>query len=190
MDKKELVRLSATKIIAKEGFHKTKVQSIADDAKIAVGTVYIYYKNKESILDYIFETQNKKIAEFSKSLENLSTPPFDKIKKILRFHLKELGDNPSLAKVLAQESRGPPMNGTVWTKDESVGVPEIFRIILEDLKLKGKIRDIDTQLFGAIIFFVGIETAYLLQIQGKKDKHLKEFNDLITFIINGIEKKI
>lgn len=41
MEKKDLIRLSATKIIAKEGFCKTKVQDIADDAEIAVGTVYI-----------------------------------------------------------------------------------------------------------------------------------------------------
>ena len=60
MDKKELIRLSAIKIMAKDGFHKTKIQSIAKDADIAVGTVYIYFKSKAGILDYIFETQHKK----------------------------------------------------------------------------------------------------------------------------------
>jgi len=45
MKKKESIRLSATKIIAKDGFLKTKVQSIADDAEVAVGIVYIYFKN-------------------------------------------------------------------------------------------------------------------------------------------------
>jgi len=78
MKKKELIRLSATKIIAKEGFHKTKVQDIADDAEIAVGTVYIYYKNKDGILDYIFETQHKKIVKFSKELEKKNIPPLIK----------------------------------------------------------------------------------------------------------------
>lgn len=59
MEKKELIRISATKIIAKEGFCKTKVQAIADGAEIAVGTVYIYFKNKDRIMDYIFEVQHK-----------------------------------------------------------------------------------------------------------------------------------
>jgi len=55
MNKKDIIRLSATKIIAEEGFYKTRVQAIADDAEIAVGTVYIYFKDKDDILDYIFE---------------------------------------------------------------------------------------------------------------------------------------
>ena len=188
MEKKELIRLSATKIIAKEGFYKTKVQSIADDAEIAVGTVYIYYKSKDGILDYIFEAQRKKIVEYSKKFEKENIPPLDKIKKILRFHFKELRDAPDLAKVLARESIESPADGKSWIKNGTVGVPEIFRKILDESKLKGEIRDVDTELFGAIIYFVGAETAYLLQVQGKHDKHYKIFKDLVTFIINGIRK--
>jgi len=187
MEKKELIRLSATKIIAKEGFCKTKVQAIADDAEIAVGTVYIYFKNKDGILDYIFEAQHKKIVTFSEELDKKNIPPLDKIKKILEFHFKELEDRPDLAKVLAQESKGPPENELQWIKNDSIGVPEIFQKMLDESKGKGEIRDIDTELFGAIIFFIGRETAYLLQVQGKEDKQYNVFKELVTFIINGIK---
>ncbi len=188
MEKKELIRLSATKIIAKEGFYKTRVQAIADDAEIAVGTVYIYFKNKDGILDYIFEAQHKKIVLFSEELERKNTPPLDKIKKLLKFHFKELEDNPDLAKVLVQEGIGPPENELQWIKNDSIGVPEIFHRILDESKQKGEIRDIDTELFGAIIFFLGRETAYLLQFREKDDKQYAVFNELVTFIINGIKK--
>lgn len=40
---------------------------------------------------------------------------------------------------------------------------------------------------GAVIFFIGRETAYLLQVQGKNDKQYKVFKELVTFIINGIQ---
>ncbi len=189
MKKKESIRLSATKIIARDGFSRTKVQSIADDAEIAVGTVYIYFKNKDDILDYIFETQQKKIAEFSKKLEKQEMPPLDKIKKILKYHFKELGDNPNLSKVLSSESRGQPHNGSAWIKNGSVGIPEIFQKMLSESKKRGEIRNIDTELYGAIIFFIGIETAYLLQIQGKQNNHENDYNELVTFIVNGIESR-
>ena len=188
MEKKELIRLSATKMIAKDGFYKTKVQSIADDAKIAIGTVYIYYKNKDGILDYIFESQCKKIVEYSEKLDRENIPPLDKIKKILNFHFKELGDKPDLVKVLSQESTDLPADGLSWIKSGSVGVPEIFRKMLDESKQKDEIRDIDTELFGAIIYSVVVKTAYLLQVQGKQDKRYKVFKDLVTFIINGIKK--
>ena len=188
MEKKELIRLSATKIIAKDGFCKAKVQAIADDAEIAVGTVYIYFKNKDGILDYIFEAQHKKIITFSEELEKKNIPPLEKIKKILKFHFKELVDNPDLAKVLEQESKGPPDNKLQWIKNDSIGVPEIFQKMLDESKQKGEIRDIDTELFGAIIFYIGRETAYLLQVRGKDDKQYNVFRELVTFIINGIKR--
>ena len=188
MKKKELIRISATKIIAKEGFCKTRVQAIADDAEIAVGTVYIYFKDKDGILDYIFETQHKKIVAFSEELEKKNIPPLDKIKKILEFHLKELENNPDLAMVLAQEGGGPAGKGSQWMDKDTVGIPEIFHKMLDESKGKGEIRDIDTEMFGAIIFFTGRSTAYLLQVKGKQDKQYKIYQELITFIINGIKK--
>jgi len=125
VEKKDLIRLSATKIIAKEGFYKTKVQEIADDAKIAVGTVYIYFRNKDGILDYIFETQHKKIVTFCEELEKKTIPPLGKIKKLLEFHFKEMENNPDLTKVLVQESRGPPENELQWIKNDSFGTRDI-----------------------------------------------------------------
>jgi len=190
MEKKELIRLSATKIIAKEGFCKTKVQAIADDANIAVGTIYIYFKNKDGILDYIFEAQHEKIISFSEELEKKNIPPLEKIKKLLEFHFKQLEDNPDLAKVLVQESKGPPVNELQWIKNDAIGMPEIFEKILDESKQNGEIKDIDTELFGAIIFFMGRETAYLLQVNGKDDNQYNVFEEVVSFILNGIKNKI
>lgn len=188
MNKKDLIRLSATKIIAEEGFYKTRVQDIADDAKIAVGTVYIYYKNKEDILDYIFESQHSKIIDFIEKLEQKDLPPLEMIKKVLKYHFLELKNNPDLAKVLTQEGTGTTNNPKRGMMDNALGVPEIFQKMLDESKADGEIRDIDTEIFGYVIFFVGRETAYLLQINGKEDKYYTAFEELVTFIVNGIKK--
>lgn len=73
-------------------------------------------------------------------------------------------------------------------KDDSLGVPEIFERILEESKEKGEIRDIDTEIFASIIFFVGRETAYLLKVKSKNDRYYTAFEGLMTFIVNGIKK--
>jgi TetR/AcrR family fatty acid metabolism transcriptional regulator len=46
---------SAVEVFAEHGYHKAKIKDIADHANVAVGSVYVYYKNKESILLKIFE---------------------------------------------------------------------------------------------------------------------------------------
>jgi len=45
--------------VAGKDIYKTRIQAIANDAGIAVGTVYIYFKSKDDLLDYIFESQHK-----------------------------------------------------------------------------------------------------------------------------------
>jgi TetR/AcrR family fatty acid metabolism transcriptional regulator len=106
----------------------------------------------------------------------------------LEFHFNQLKNNPDLAKVLMQEGKGPPENELQWIKNDSIGVPEIFHQMLDESKQKGEIQDIDTELFGAIIFSIERETAYLLQVKGKSDKQYNVFKELVTFIINGIKR--
>jgi len=59
VDKKEAIRKAAIKIMAKEGFYNTKMQAIADECGIAIGTLYLYFISKEDILDYIFMVEYK-----------------------------------------------------------------------------------------------------------------------------------
>jgi TetR/AcrR family fatty acid metabolism transcriptional regulator len=87
-----------------------------------------------------------------------------------------------------QESKGPPGNELQWIKNDAIGMPEIFEKILDESKQNGEIKDIDTELFGAIIFFTGRETAYLLQVKGKDDKQYNVLEEEVTFIINGIKR--
>ena len=58
--KKELIRRAAIKVLSKQGFYNTKISQIAEEAGIAVGTIYNYFANKEAILDYIFEVELQK----------------------------------------------------------------------------------------------------------------------------------
>jgi AcrR family transcriptional regulator len=41
---------SAETLFAKEGYHKTSMEKIADTAEVSVGAVYFYFKNKEDLL--------------------------------------------------------------------------------------------------------------------------------------------
>jgi AcrR family transcriptional regulator len=40
----------AERLFAREGYHKTGMERIADEAEVSVGTVYFYFKNKEDLL--------------------------------------------------------------------------------------------------------------------------------------------
>lgn len=54
-NKEKDIREAAIEIFAKVGFHNAKISKIAARARVAAGSVYLYYKNKEEILVKIFE---------------------------------------------------------------------------------------------------------------------------------------
>ena len=63
---------AAERLFAKQGYHKTSMEQIADRAEVSVGTVYFYFKNKEDLLvrliDEIgYQLRNLLGMEFSKS---------------------------------------------------------------------------------------------------------------------------
>ena len=54
------------KVFAKKGFYNAKVSEIAREASVADGTIYLYFKNKEQLLD---ETVNRAYDWFAEALE-------------------------------------------------------------------------------------------------------------------------
>ena len=53
--KSELIMDTATKLFAKKGYHATSIQDIVSESGLSVGTIYLYYANKEEIFDAILE---------------------------------------------------------------------------------------------------------------------------------------
>jgi len=46
---------AAGHLFAEEGYHKTGMERIADEAELAVGTLYFYFKNKEDLLIHLLD---------------------------------------------------------------------------------------------------------------------------------------
>lgn len=61
--KKEKIALASIQLFLKKGFIQTSIDEIAKSAKVAKGTIYLYFKNKEEIIFKIwdiFSTQHHK----------------------------------------------------------------------------------------------------------------------------------
>ena len=54
-NRRQQLLLAATKVFARKGYHESRIADIAKEAGVAYGLVYHYFKNKEEILNSIFE---------------------------------------------------------------------------------------------------------------------------------------
>jgi TetR/AcrR family transcriptional regulator, fatty acid metabolism regulator protein len=104
-DKHQRIIKAATKIFAKKGFFHAKVSDIAKEAKVADGTIYLYFANKDDILISLFEEQMKGVLE--NMIEEISREK-EAVKKIEKFaliHLRLIERNKNMAEIIQVELR-------------------------------------------------------------------------------------
>ncbi len=59
MDKKQRILLTMLELVVKQGVHATPISQLATEAKVATGTIYYYFENKEQILCEIYKMIRK-----------------------------------------------------------------------------------------------------------------------------------
>ncbi len=96
---------AATKVFAKKGFFNARISDIAKEAKVADGTIYLYFNNKIDILLSVFEEEINSIIKNSRSLIEQESDPRKKIEIFVTTHLATMKKNKNLAEVMQIELR-------------------------------------------------------------------------------------
>ena len=55
MNKKESILRSVLKLVNREGFYHLNIKKIATEANVAAGTIYLYFKGKEDLINALYE---------------------------------------------------------------------------------------------------------------------------------------
>jgi TetR/AcrR family fatty acid metabolism transcriptional regulator len=97
--------MAATKVFAKKGFFTARISDIAKEAKVADGTIYLYFNNKYDILLSVFEEEVKKIAENTEKLLSQESDPRKMLEIFINQHLLAMKKNKNLAEVIQIELR-------------------------------------------------------------------------------------
>ena len=96
---------AATKVFAKKGFFTARISDIAKEAKVADGTIYLYFNNKYDILLSVFDEEVGKIVENTKKLISKEDDPVKMLKVYITQHLLAMKKNRYLAEVIQIELR-------------------------------------------------------------------------------------
>lgn len=96
---------AATKVFAKKGFFNARISDIAKEAKVADGTIYLYFNNKYDILISVFEEEIGKLIEQVKKALSGETDPRKQLEIFAVKHLTAMKKNRNLAEVIQVELR-------------------------------------------------------------------------------------
>lgn len=104
-DKYMRILEAAAKVFAKKGFFNSRVTDIAQEADVADGTIYIYFKNKDDILISLFEVIMQRFLSVVKEELSKISSPEEKLRHFIKLHFKMSEENPEVAEVITIELR-------------------------------------------------------------------------------------
>src|SRR5690554_4621286 len=97
-DKRKRILDGALKAFALKGFYNTKVSEIAQEAGVADGTIYLYFKNKDDLLISLFEDRMEWIIErLNTDLHKLGSDTLAKFRHMVIIHCQLAVEEPQLA---------------------------------------------------------------------------------------------
>lgn len=104
-EKREQILLAAAAVFAHKGYFGARVSDVAKKARVADGTIYLYFRSKEEILMALFDNAMRQFLERARQeLEPLDGAEA-RLRRLAEFHLEQLGQNRDMAIVFQVELR-------------------------------------------------------------------------------------
>ncbi len=97
------------KVFSRKGFFNSKVAEIAREAKVADGTIYLYFQNKDDILISLFEVCMDDVLTNMREKLTEETDPVKLIEIFALQHLRMIESNKELAEIIQVELRQSTM---------------------------------------------------------------------------------
>jgi len=149
-----LIRQAAIDLFYKQGINNTNMQQIATEAGIAKGTIYLYYKSRDDLVDYIFNYCLDLHIEASMKDIDLQNSSSEKLKKRVKNILRWNNDYPKESSIVSEYYK--PVNVVGTDNVSFTRSYEINKIILKQGVEKGEFKELPLE-FLCAMFFSSVE---------------------------------
>ncbi|MDO5674524.1 MAG: TetR/AcrR family transcriptional regulator [bacterium] len=171
-DKHRKIILAATKVFAKKGFFNARISDIAKEAKVADGTIYLYFTNKLDILLSVFAQETEKLIDEVSTLLNAEEDVQKKLVIFISHHLQAMRKNRPLAEVIHIELRQTSKLIREYRSSSFSAYPDIIAAIIAEGQEQGIFRpEIDVELATLALFGALDESSRLWLVNGADLNH-------------------
>jgi TetR/AcrR family fatty acid metabolism transcriptional regulator len=166
-DRKSTILRAAIEVFSKKGYHGCRIADVAKEAGVAYGLVYHYYKNKDELLQSVFEfgwsSLVTRITE--RSLQGKTVE--EKVRGIISVAFDAYKTDPRAVKVLILEVGRNPSGQSVNRGTAFGGIIEMAAQLFRDGQKRGEIDSALEPVMCAAMLFGAIEmglTAFVMGI--------------------------
>ena len=157
-EKRRQILDAAVRVFAHKGYHTCRVGDIAEEAGVAYGLVYHYFKSKEDVLETIFRETWTTLLERVRAIEDSGEPARDQLRHVAAILLRSWRVEPDTIRVLVREvARSSHLQEKI---DDFYEARRALERIIERGKDDGSFRsDLDPRL-ASTIFYGAVEEIY------------------------------
>jgi len=185
-DKRRMILDAAVVAFAKRGFHACRVSDIADEANVAYGLVYHYFRSKDEVLDTLFLDRWNVLLDVISEIDGQQIPVRDKLHAIAGFIVDSYRRDPDLMKVIIVEvTRAANSFGRTHLGK----IREAYALIAEIVakaQADGTFKRAVTPEFAALAFYGAIEQVLTGWIFDMLPHGEAEFDQAKAFIVETI----
>lgn len=179
---------AAAEVIAENGFHQAQVSKIAKKAKVADGTIYLYFKNKEDILISLFREKMGLYVERLERAMSTKNGVEEKLFALVEIHFRNLSENQHWAVVTQLELR----QSDTKLRAKISEVLKDFLALMDDLIEEGKQEKLfdpklDKRLARQMIFGTIDETVTTWVMKDQKYDLISLAKPIHKLLLNGLK---
>jgi len=127
-------------VFAEQGFFQSTISQIAKEAGVADGTIYLYFKNKDDILNQFFTYKTRQVfGRFREEVDKADNTT-DRLRNLIRRHLEEFQRDRNMAVVYQAETHQSKRLMEEQIKEMSKMYLDIISEIIELGQEEGTIR--------------------------------------------------
>jgi AcrR family transcriptional regulator len=157
IDRRRQILDAAVRVFARQGFHSCRVADIADEAGVAYGLVYHYFRSKDQVMNELFTERWSLLLTAIEEADSREVSARDKLDAVAGFIIESYRHDPELMQVIIVEvTRAANSFGRTHLPEINRAYESIEKIIA-DAQAAGAFRaEIDPRL-ASMWFYGAIE---------------------------------
>ncbi len=193
VDKRRQILDAAIRVFARQGFHATRVSDIADEAGVAYGLVYHYFRSKDEVLNELFVERWSLLLSAIEETDRAGEAPRAKLAAVASFIVDSYRHDPELMKVIIVEvTRAANSFGRTHLPEIRRAYQSIAKIV-EEGQAAGDFRDDVAPMFASMSFYGAIEqllSGWIFDVIPASDTDFEEAKELVVMTIcDGLEPR-
>ncbi len=190
-DKRARILRAAETVFAEHGFFTAKVSQIAQEAGVADGTIYLYFKSKDDLLICLFESRMSEVCEAMQKAIASDELHTDKLRTFVKTHLSMVQAHPHLAEVLTVELRQSAKFMKEHSNPKFAEYLKILATIIADGQKSGELDgEVPAPAAARCIFGMVDELALAWLLGGDQKFDIVRASDWVgSLILRGLERK-